>query len=189
MNSVDFISIFFIAIGLAADCFAVALSVSNQIKKQLLLQILRISFFFGLFQGIMPVIGWFAGINVVELIQSFDHWIAFGLLSIIGIRMIRESFQHDDENSKKTDITNWLTLLILSLATSIDALATGLSFAIIDVNITMASITIGLVSFFTTIIGLLLGRKAGNLLGKRAELIGGIILIIIATKILISHII
>lgn len=187
MNDTGFISILLVAIGLSADCFAVALGASAQIKRRFRLQVWRISLSFGLFQALMTVIGWLAGKTVVDFIQSFDHWIAFALLAIVGGRMIREALRPQEDGEKKTDITGWLTLIILSVATSIDALAMGLSFALLDINIVLASITIGLVSLIATSIGLALGRKANQLLGKRAEIVGGIILIAIAFRILLSH--
>jgi putative Mn2+ efflux pump MntP len=184
----DFISILFIAIGLSADCFAVSLSSAISLKSISRLLVLRIAAAFGLFQGLMPVLGWLAGQTIVDLIADFDHWIAFILLAIIGMKMIWESFRSEKERNNKTDITSWFLLLTLSVATSIDALAVGLSFAFMEVNIVTAVITIGVISFIVTIIGLLLSRRVGKLFGKRAETVGGIILIGIGLRILISHI-
>jgi putative Mn2+ efflux pump MntP len=187
VDSIDFVSILLIAFGLSADCFAVALGVSTQITRRFLLQVLRVSLSFGLFQALMPVLGWLAGTTIVEFIESFDHWVAFGLLAIVGSRMLWESF-HSQDGQKKTDIAKWFILLTLSIATSIDALAVGLSFAFLKVNIALAVLTIGLVSVMVTAIGFGLGRKAGRLIGKRAEAIGGIILLAIGIRILLSHI-
>lgn len=135
----------------------------------------------------MPVLGWLAGTTVVEFIESFDHWIAFALLAIVGGRMIWESF-HSESAQKKTDITKWFVILTLSIATSIDALAVGLSFAFLNANITLASLTIGLVSLVVTALGFALGRKASRLIGRRAEAVGGIILVAIGLRILLSHV-
>jgi len=187
VDSIDFVSILLIAIGLSADCFAVALGVSTQITRRFPLQILRVSLSFGLFQVLMPIIGWLAGTTVVEFIESFDHWVAFGLLAIVGGRMLWESF-NSHSGQKRTDITKWFILLTLSIATSIDALAVGPSFAFLKVNITLAVLTIGLVSMIVTAIGFGLGRKASRLIGKRAEAIGGMILLAIGFRILLSHI-
>ena len=184
----DFLSVLLIALGLSADCFAVALSGSIAMRTVSRLQILRISLAFGLFQALMPVLGWLAGRTVVELIADYDHWVAFILLALIGSRMIWESFRSRDRRTERTDITKGLLLLTLSVATSIDALAVGLTFAFLEVNIVMAVSTIGLVAFVATAIGFLLGRKAGNLIGRRAEAIGGVVLIGIGLRILLTHI-
>ena len=136
----------------------------------------------------MPVLGWLAGRTVVELIAGYDHWVAFILLALVGTRMIWESFRSRDGNSKSTDMTRGFLLLTLSLATSIDALAVGLTFAFIKINIVVASLTIGVVASVATAIGFLLGRKAGHLIGRRVEAIGGIILIGIAIRILLEHV-
>ena len=187
MNS-DFLSILLIAVGLSADCFAVALGASTQITKHFRLQVLRISISFGLFQALMPVLGWLAGKTVIELIENYDHWVAFALLVIVGVRMVWESFRSKENHERGADITRWFMLLTLSIATSIDALAIGLSFAFLNVSIILASMTIGLVSLLVTSIGLILGKKASRLIGKRAEVIGGIILLAIAFRILLTHI-
>ena len=184
----DFLSVLLIALGLSADCFAVALSGSIAMRTVSRLQILRTSLAFGLFQALMPVLGWLAGRTVVELIADYDHWVAFILLTLIGSRMIWESFRSRDRRTERTDITKGLLLLTLSLATSIDALAVGLTFAYLEVNIVMAVSTIGLVAFMATAIGFLLGREAGNLIGRRAEAIGGVVLIGIGFRILLTHI-
>jgi len=183
----EFLSIFLIAVGLAADCFAVALSGSISTKASSFIQVFRTSLTFGLFQGLMPILGWLAGRTIVEFIADYDHWLAFTLLAFVGGKMIWESFHSRDGNRRNTDITGGFLLLTLAVATSIDALAVGLTFAFIEVDITVASLTIGAVAFIATIIGFLLGRKAGSLIGKRAETIGGIVLIGIGLKILLEH--
>ena len=184
----DFLSVLLIALGLSADCFAVALSGSIAMRTVSGLQVFRTSLAFGLFQALMPVLGWLAGRTIVEIIADYDHWVAFVLLAIIGSRMIWESFRSKDKPSESTDITKGLLLLVLSVATSIDALAVGLTFAFLEVNIVMAVSTIGLVAFVATTIGFLLGRKASGLIGKRAEAIGGVVLIAIGLRILLTHI-
>ena len=187
MSGIDFPSIFIIAISLSADCFAVALSRSISRKTFSFLQLLRLPLLFGVFQSFMVVMGWLAGRAVVEFISAYDHWVAFGLLVIIGARMIWQSFHDRDEDSGKKNIANWLILITLSVATSIDSLAVGLSFAFLEVNITLASITIGVTAFVSTLIGVLIGKRVGVLVGERAETIGGIILIIIGLRILMEH--
>ena len=187
MISTDFLSVLFVAVGLSADCFAVALSGSISMKIVSSWQVLRASLAFGLFQALMPVLGWLAGQTVVELVADYDHWVAFTLLALVGSRMIWESFRSRDGRSGNADITKGLLLLTLSVATSIDALAVGLSFAFLEINIALASVTIGVVAFVTTATGFVLGKKAGNLIGRRAETIGGIVLIGIGLKILLDH--
>lgn len=183
----EFLSIFLIAIGLAADCFAVALSGSVSTRTPSFVQVFRASLAFGLFQGLMPVLGWLAGRTIVEFIADYDHWLAFALLAFIGGKMIWESFHSRDGSKRNIDITAGFLLLTLAVATSIDALVIGVTFAFIEVDITVASLTIGAVAFIATAIGFLLGRKAGSLIGKRAETIGGIVLIGIGLKILLEH--
>ncbi len=188
MISVDFLTIFLIAVGLSADCFAVALCGGISIRAPSFSQVSRLSLAFGFFQTLMAFLGWLAGRAILGLIASYDHWVAFGLLAFVGSRMVWESFHSDDDHGKDTDVTKGLSLLVLSVATSIDSLAVGLSFALLRINIALASSTIGAVAFLVTAIGFLLGRKAGHLMERRAEMVGGIILICIGFKILLSHI-
>jgi manganese efflux pump family protein len=185
---VDFLSLILIALGLSADCFAVALSGSIAMKVLSRFQILRASLSFGLFQAIMLVLGWLAGQVLVDFIGNFDHWLAFVLLAFIGGKMVWESLRKEDkEKEKKPDFTRGLLLLTLSIATSIDSLAVGLSFAFLEVNIAWASLTVGLTTFMITLIAIFLGKKVGKIIGERAELIGGLILIAIGLRILITH--
>ena len=188
MINSDFLSVLLIALGLSADCFAVALSGGISKVNHSWARRLRVSFSFGLFQALMPVLGWLAGRTVVELIADYDHWVAFGLLAIVSSRMLWESFRSEHIQDKEVDITKGFLLITLSVATSIDALAIGLSFAFLKVNIAMASLTIGAVAFLVTTIGFVVGKRASKIIGKRAEAIGGIILLAIALRILLSHI-
>jgi len=187
MSELDIPSILFIALGLSADCFAVTLSGSISMGSVSLIQKIRTSLTFGIFQGLMPVLGWLAGRTVVNLIADYDHWIAFSLLTFIGIKMIWESI-HNKKDHNKVDITRGLTLLTLAVATSIDALAVGLTFAFLEVNIVLASSVIGIVSLMVTMASFEIGRKAGELIGKSAETIGGVILIVIGLRVLLTHI-
>ena len=187
MNLTDFLSVFFIAVSLSFDCFAVALGGGAASRDRSWLRILRVAFSFGFFQAIMPVLGWLAGRTIVDYIAAYDHWIAFVLLAAVSARMFWEAFRGGDEREKNTDISRGLLLITLSIATSIDALAVGLTFAFIRVDIALASPVIGVVAFIATVLGFLLGRKAGKLMGKRAEILGGVILLAIALRILISH--
>jgi len=182
------ITIVFIAIGLAMDAFAVSITSGATIKHLKINNALRIALFFGLFQAIMPLIGWSAGISFTNLISDIDHWIAFGLLSFIGCKMIYESTRGGSKK-KETNPMNTYILFILSVATSIDALAVGLSFAFLKILIVMPIIIIGTVTFLLSFIGVFIGNKTGHLFENRAELIGGIILIFIGLKILIEHLV
>ena len=134
----------------------------------------------------MPIVGWFAGMTVAPVIEGYDHWVAFGLLTFVGGRMIIESF-HQDEKTHETDPTKGLTLMILSVATSIDALAVGLSFAFLNIPILYPSLIIGVVAFIMTMVGMKFGEKLGVVMGKKVERIGGLILIGIGVKILMEH--
>ncbi len=187
MDWSDFLLVFFIALCLSVDCFAVALSGSISLKSFSLLRVLRVSSSFGLFQALMPVIGWLAGRAAVEFIGNYDHWVALALLVVVGGRMMWESFRGSPE--KSIDITKGFMLLTLSVATSLDALAVGLTFALLEVDIRLSSLTIGVVAFVVTLVGFMLGRKVGSVVGKRAEFVGGVILISIGLRIFLSHVI
>jgi len=187
MNN-DLLSILLIAIGLSADCFAVAFSASMSNHNYRLGQILRAGASFGLFQAAMPLLGWLAGKTLVDYISSYDHWVAFGLLAFISGRMLWESSRSDHGREKKIDITHGISLLVLSIATSIDALAVGLSFAFLKVNIVIASPIIGAIAFLITIIGFIIGRRAGRYLGRWSGIIWAVILLLISFRILFTHI-
>ena len=183
----DFFSILIIALGLSADCFAVSISGGATQSKFSALKMCRLALIFGFFQFLMTVIGWFLGNTVVDFIASFDHWIAFTLLLIIGGRMIWESFSKDDEKKEATDITRGITVFTLAIATSIDALAVGLSLSFLKINILYPGVVIGVVAFILTSVGFWVGKRVSLLLGKRAQLAGGIILILIGVRILLEH--
>ncbi len=182
----DLISIFLIALGLAADCFAVSLSASIANKNHSPIQVARVSFSFGFFQALMLVLGWLAGTTIVDFISSFDHWLAFGLLAFVGGRMLWESF-HEKADEKPADISRGLLLLTLSIATSLDSLAVGLAFAFEDINLWIAAPVVGVTALVISAIGFLVGTKVGDIFGKRAEIIGGLILIGIGIRILFEH--
>jgi len=187
MNN-DLLSILLIAVGLSADCFAVAFSASISHHNYRLRQVLRAGASFGLFQAAMPLFGWLVGKTVVDYVSAYDHWIAFGLLAFVSGRMLWQSFKTDHSREKEIDITRGMSLLILSIATSIDALAVGLSFAFLKVNMAIASPVIGAIAFLITILGFVIGRKAGKYLGRWAEITGAVILLLIAFRILLTHI-
>ena len=180
------LTIFIIALGLAMDAFAVSITSGIAIKRLRIGYALRIAFFFGAFQAIMPLIGWFAGIGMRDLISAIDHWIAFTLLLIVGCKMIYESTVMDDEKDER-DPLNLYVLVILSVATSIDALAVGLSLSFINVAIIAPAVIIGIVTFLLSFLGVYIGDRFGHFFESRIEILGGLILIGIGTRILIEH--
>ena len=182
----DIISIIFIAFGLAMDAFAVSITSGLTIKQLRINDALKIAIFFGLFQAIMPLIGWSAGLGFRDFISSIDHWIAFGLLSLIGCKMIYESSKMGI-NDKKKDPLNVYVLLMLSIATSIDALAVGLSLSFLKVSIALPAIIIGVVTFLLSLFGVYFGNRFGHYFENKIEIIGGLILIGIGIRILINH--
>ncbi len=182
----NLINTIFIAFGLAMDAFAVSITSGLTIKNLKIKHAFRIAFFFGLFQAIMPIIGWFSGLNIKDFIVSIDHWIAFILLSFIGCKMIYESTKIESEEIK-TNPLHFHTLLLLSIATSIDALAVGISFAFLQISIITPIIIIGVVTFILSFIGVFIGDVKGHLFQGKIEILGGIILIGIGLKILIEH--
>jgi manganese efflux pump family protein len=187
MSLGDIFSILLIALSLSADCFAVALGGSAGIKKAGSIPAIRTALAFGFAQLLMPIIGWAVGRAVTDFIAGYDHWVAFGLLAFVGGRMVWEAFHEKEEAAKDADISRGFLLVTLAVATSIDALAVGLSFAFLDINIVVASVIIGIVAFLITILGFYIGRRVGLILGQRAKLAGGVILIGIGIKILLSH--
>ena len=179
------LSILLIAFGLAMDSFSVSIARGFSISKnKQKIEAVKTGFLFGLFQGGMPIIGWLVGISLIEFISGFDHWIAFGLLCFIGIRMIYESFSQDSK--KVICSSNLKVLFVLSIATSIDALAVGLSLSFLETSIIMPAIIIGIITFFLSIMGVFIGKKFGSYFDK-IGILGGAILILIAIRILIEH--
>ena len=183
----DTLTLIGIALALAMDAFAVALSAGLVLPQLTGRHLFRFGFHFGLFQALMPVLGWLAGISIREQIESFDHWLAFGLLTAVGGKMLWEALRGDDETPKEGDPTRGLSLVMLSIATSIDALAVGLSLAVLGVSIWTPALVIGLVAAVLTICGMLLGRRLGRAWGSGVEIFGGLILIAIGVKILLEH--
>lgn len=182
----NFPTIILISLGLAMDAFAVSIASGVIIHRQKLRKSLIFGCLFGFFQMIMPVIGWATGRAFYSLISNIDHWIAFGLLSFIGVKMIWEAVKMDDIENTPSDLTA-VVLLGLAVATSIDALAVGLGFACLNVSIIFPVIMIGIVTFILSTLGVLIGARVGHFLEKKVEIVGGIILILIGIKILIEH--
>jgi putative Mn2+ efflux pump MntP len=180
----DVITLFAIAISLALDAFSVAIASGIETKNQTKSAALKMATSFGAFQAFMPLIGWSAGIELLDLISGFDHWAAFIILAVIGFKMIYEALKQEKTQKKPL---NLYTLLFLSIATSIDALAAGLSFAFLKISILMAITVIGTVTFALSLLGASFGKKLGNTFSDKVEVTGGLILIGIGTKIVIEH--
>ena len=176
-----------VSIALAVDAFAVALAAGAVLNPLAERRWFRLSFHFGLFQALMPIAGWLAGRSMLHWISAYDHWIAFGLLSLIGGRMIFEATKNGEDKKFVRDPTKGLTMVMLSVATSIDALAVGFSLAILKISIWFPALIIGVVAAILTFTGMLLGKKVGSLWGQRVEVVGGIVLCLIGVKILMDH--
>jgi putative Mn2+ efflux pump MntP len=186
LPAVDFLTLLLIAVGLAMDASAVAMAVGAAAREMTFRPTFRLAWHFGLFQFLMPILGWAGGVSVQRHVEAYDHWVAFGLLAFVGVRMIRAS-RDSNAASRNGDPTRGLSLVMLSTATSIDALAVGLSLAALRIGILYPSAVIGLVAASLTTLGIWLGARLGDALGKRMELIGGFILIGIGIRILIQH--
>lgn len=186
----SFIELFLIAVSLAMDAFAVSVSnglILPNVKKR---NAVIFGLYFGLFQFFMPIIGYFLGNKLTKYVQQFDHWIAFILLGIIGFNMIKESFSEDEEDvPKEKEILKVKNMTMLAIATSIDALAVGVTFAFIgNMNIVFACSVIGIVAFILSYAGLMIGKKIGPFFKTYAERIGGLVLVGMGIKILVQHI-
>ena len=182
----SFYEIILIALGLAADAFAVSVAAGSTGVTRGRRAMLRLSFHFGLFQFIMPILGWMAGYSIECYVKSFDYWIVSGLLIWVAVRMIR-SAQANDDRTVRQDPSRGTMLVILSIATSLDALAIGLSLALLRVPIWYPSVVIGVVTGTTSFIGILLGQRFSKKFGRRAAEIGGMLLILIGVRILLAH--
>jgi putative Mn2+ efflux pump MntP len=181
------LNVFGIAIGLAMDAFAVSIAVSLILKRITPRHVFRIAFHFGLFQFMMPIVGYLAGSTLTGYVEAFDHWLAFGLLAAIGGKMLFDAWVRDADSDLDSDPTRGWMLVTLSLATSIDALAVGLSLAFAKVDILYPSIVIGLVAGALSTLGIACGSRFLFRWGRGAEILGGIILIIIGIRVLVTH--
>ena len=186
----DIITLLGISVALSMDAFSVSICKGLATKKFSLKIALLCGFWFGLFQALMPIIGYFLGAQFEHLITDFDHWIAFGLLLIIGVNMIRESLSEKEEDCDNScGCTGFKTMLLLAVATSIDALAVGVSFAFLQVNVWKSVLIIGITTFLFSFIVVRIGNIFGSRYSKIAEIAGGIILILLGVKILMEHIV
>lgn len=180
------VTILGIAAGLALDAFAVAVVAGSVLPRLTARHYFRLSFHFGLFQALMPVLGWLAGSAAAAFVQSFDHWIAFGVLFVVGGKMLLKPAE-ERADAARGDPTRGLTLVALAVATSIDALAVGFSLGLLDATILLPAAVIGLVAAGFTLCGMKLGRRVGKILGAWVQRAGGIVLIAIGTQILVRH--
>jgi putative Mn2+ efflux pump MntP len=181
----DLVTTVLIGIALAMDCLAVSLAIGTSTKSNLLKAAFIIALCFGAFQAGMTLIGWAAGAGLTMVLAGFDHWVAFLLLVVIGAKMIHEGLGNGEE--EKIGPLQFLPVMILSLATSIDALAVGVSFAFLQMSVLVPAIIIGIVAFVLSFAGVMTGMKLASVLGRRIEILGGVILVIIGLNILISH--
>ena len=187
----DFVTLFLIAVGLSMDAFSVAICKGLSMPRATAGKCSVVGLWFGGFQALMPIVGYFLGVGFRHTIESFDHWIAFGLLAIIGINMIRESMEKEEENNScgccSTNELSARKMFPMAVATSIDALAVGVSFAFLKVDIWTSALAIGVTTFVLSFVGVKVGNIFGAKYKSKAELAGGIILILIGLKILLEH--
>jgi manganese efflux pump family protein len=177
------------AFGLAMDALAVSIASGAVTASGTVFLALKLGLLFGFFQAFMPLVGWLAGTTVADAIAPYDHWVAFGLLTIVGGHMLLESFRVEKETEKGPDTNNLYVLLLLAVATSIDALAVGLTLSLLAVPVLLAISIIGLVTFGASFSGVFIGRIVGNRYESKAEFVGGVILLIIGTRILVDHLV
>lgn len=192
----DLFTLILLAIGLSMDAFAVSICKGLAIKKLSFRHMLIIGLWFGGFQAIMPMIGYLLGMQFAKFVNSFAPWIAFILLLLIGINMIRESFSKEEKEGEETDAIGFKTMFFMAIATSIDALAVGITFACVPVSIIhaaallntiLAVIIIGITTFIISVAGVKIGNIFGNLYKNKAEFVGGVILILLGIKIIVEH--
>lgn len=182
----DIAASFLIAVGLAMDAFAVSLGVGTTGQAHDLRSRFRLAWHFGIFQGLMTLLGWLLGSTIAAFISGFDHWLALGLLGYVGVSMIRSGFSRQQQEVQ-ADPSRGRTLIMLSVATSLDAMAVGLSMAMIHAPVIMPSVVIAVVTLLLSGIGLAAGRRLGQAFGKRMEIVGGLLLIGIGLEIVASH--
>ena len=183
----DIITIIAVALGLSFDTFAVSISLGIVRSKILFRQAIPVALVLGIFQAGLLVIGYFLGSIISDVVKAADHWIALILLAVLGIKMIIEGIKSDEKNEiKNPDST--LTLITIAVGTSIDAFAVGVSFALLNIRIWLSGIIIGVVTFLASMIAIRIGKSAGTMLGKKVEIVGGLILIAIGIKIFLEHI-
>lgn len=180
------VTVLFIALGLAMDAFAVSIVAGSVYRQLRVRHALRMALFFGAFQAAMPLIGSLAGLGLKTYISPYDHWIAFGLLAFVGGKMIYEAFAIESAE-KNLDPSNLMVLLALSIATSIDALAVGVTLSLLTRSVVFAVVVIGLITFGLSYVGVVIGKRFGHFCESRIEVLGGLVLIAIGVRILLAH--
>lgn len=182
----NFIMILFIALGLAMDAFAVSIVTGSVCRKLHVRHALRMAMFFGAFQAVMPLVGSLAGLGLKTYIDPYDHWIAFGLLAFVGGKMIYEAFAIESTD-RSLDPSKLMILLSLSVATSVDALAVGVTLSLLTNSVAFAVVVIGLVTFGLSYVGVVIGKRFGHFCESQIEIVGGLVLIAIGVRILLAH--
>ena len=182
-----FLELFILAVGLAMDAFAVSICKGLTLKRADGVSMAKCGLWFGGFQALMPTIGFFLGTLYADASQSIDHWVAFVLLAIIGVNMLKEALEKECDCCDENADFSVKTMFLMAIATSIDALAVGITFATMSVSVLFASSIIGIITFFICLFGVYLGSWCGNILGNKADLTGGLVLLGIGIKILIEH--
>ena len=185
--AVNPVSLIFLALAMSTDAFAAAIGNGSSLHTPRLTEALRTGLMFGVIEAITRVIGWLIGQAATRWVAEWDHWIAFTLLVILGLHMIYNGLKHDDEEEEKSGQHSFLILAVTAFATSIDALAVGVGLAFVDVNIWVAAGAIGLATMTMVTLGVMLGRVLGAVVGKRAEIVGGVVLMIVGSTILYEH--
>ncbi|WP_268800769.1 manganese efflux pump MntP [Pseudomonas huanghezhanensis] len=181
------ISLIFLALAMSTDAFAAAIGKGSALHKPRFIEALRTGLIFGVIEAITPIIGWVIGQAATQFVESWDHWIAFTLLLILGLHMIYNGLKDEDEHEEKQSQHSFMVLAVTAFATSIDALAVGVGLAFVDVNIFVAAAAIGVATMTMVTIGVMLGRVLGTVVGKRAEIIGGVVLMLVGATILYEH--
>jgi putative Mn2+ efflux pump MntP len=181
------ISLIFLALAMSTDAFAAAIGKGSSLHKPRLTEALRTGLIFGVIEAITPIIGWGIGQAASRFVESWDHWIAFFLLLVLGLHMIYNGFKHDEDEEQKPEQHAFWILAVTAFATSIDALAVGVGLAFVNVNIVVAALAIGTATTIMVTLGVMLGRVLGNVVGKRAEIVGGVVLMLIGATILYEH--
>ena len=181
------VSLILLALAMSTDAFAAAIGKGSSLHKPRLAEALRTGLIFGVIEAITPIIGWLIGQAATRWVENWDHWIAFTLLVVLGLHMIYNGFKHEDEAEEKSAQHSFLVLAVTAFATSIDALAVGVGLAFVDVNIWVAAAAIGLATMTMVTLGMMLGRALGTVVGKRAEMVGGGVLMLVGATILYEH--
>lgn len=181
------ISLILLALAMSTDAFAAAIGKGASLHKPRFIEALRTGLIFGVIEGITPLIGWLIGQAATSYVQNWDHWIAFTLLVVLGVHMIYNGLKHEEAEEEKPNQHSFLILAVTAFATSIDALAVGVGLAFVNVNILVAAAAIGVATTVMVTIGVMLGRVLGTVVGKRAEIIGGIVLMLVGATILYEH--